>query len=679
MSPQTVVSEKNIYTPESELFSEDFIDLLDKAEQWQAIFPSDRLLLRTLALAADRFDEGFLLSLLALLDARNRGSLCLTVDTQVLCERFRFADNPQELADKVIDRTADFRLENRSDSEKEPFCPVVLHNENGVERLYLHRYRHFERRLQQQLDRFFTLNTPLLPDTQTVQQVLQEILVEKPVLTPSGTPVQLNELQKRALLLAGFQQTVVVSGGPGTGKTSVVVALLRYLLRCGFNPETVALAAPTGKAAQRMTESLRLGLNTLSEKTAEEQKLLQVEGQTIHRLLGFHGGTGFFKFHSENPLQLKLVVIDEVSMVDVELMAQLLEAIDPANTKLILLGDKDQLPSVSAGAILRDLLSSEEGVQYSPEVVDYLKTVDPGSCEGINTVNKIQDGLTDRAVVLEKTYRSQQQILDVAEKINTGQIPVLEKADTVKGCLELEGVKQYVGNHGNETGYLDDRNALLQEWAKTALTGTGEYAAVLKELKNFDVQQLNGESFSKEPAQKFDRLFLALNGFRILTMLRGGLLGVRLINRQMARIVRPQLDWKGSDELFHGMPVMILRNDYRQNLFNGDIGVVLRAKGGVYWAVFPQGERYKAYPPAQLPQNEQAFAMTVHKSQGSEYGKVLFVFPPKKECLLLTKEIFYTGVTRAKDGVLIYAGDGVVQEAVKHAVQRESGLHVPGR
>jgi exodeoxyribonuclease V alpha subunit len=520
-----------------------------------------------------------------------------------------------------------------------------------------------------------------------LRAILQEVLVEQP-LRFDGRPAQLNHDQRLALGLALLRRFAIISGGPGTGKTSIVFTLLRCLARRGIPPERMALAAPTGRAAQRLTEALHSGLNSLkpAPETGPDASLKGLTARTLHQLLGYQPSRATFRHHAENQLVVDAIIVDEVSMVGVELMAQLFQATAPT-TRLILLGDKDQLPSVEAGAILAALVPADGLPRYSDEMLGRLSEILPDvpvpAPAGLHPLRNI-------LVVLEENYRSEKAILEVAQAVNrqdaqvADRIPrvVLSKADprvaprdpafptdasfgdleSHGGCWLLEPVR----------GGTAEWRRVLTQWAEhhflTSPSGEESYSDLIA-----GCEAPGADEVSAEQGSRLDSLFALLGQGRILTLVREGPWGCSGINQFLEQLLRPRLDPASPGRLFAGAPVLIGRNDYGRQLFNGDVGITLRS-GAAYRVVFQRLGGYVSWPADSLPVHDLAFALTVHKSQGSEYGHVLLVLPPEGGRRLLTKELIYTGITRAKHSVVICADKETLRFSIGRKVEREAGM-----
>lgn len=502
-----------------------------------------------------------------------------------------------------------------------------------------------------------------------------------------GNHVQLKGNQQIALALALLQNFVVLSGGPGTGKTSIVFVLLRCLLRNGIKAESIALAAPTGLAAQRLTEAVRKGFIALpneAQASGPDAALKNVAAQTLHRLLQYQPSRGTFRHHANNPLPFDVVIVDEISMVGLVLMAQLFQAVKP-EAKLILLGDKDQLPSVEAGAILGHLTPSDGQPCYSEAMGLRLKEMLPNHNLPFNCR---EHWLRDSLVILDENFRSQKQIQEVAHAINAQDETILERMPRCKlpseanptnepgqipsltftelnargGCWHMEMT----------TKSLSDWRRCLRRWAEHSFLTNRHDGSSYADLTR-KCPALRPDP-SSEQRDFLNRIFVLLGQVRILTLIREGLWGCDGINAFVSNRLKPRFGQPQGGRLFAGAPVLITRNDYVRELFNGDVGVALHAAGGGYCVVFKRPDGFLMIPEEALPAHELAFALTVHKSQGSEYGQVMLVVPPEGGRRLLTKEVIYTGITRARDLAILVGSKEALRASIRRKMERTSGL-----
>ncbi|MBL8795207.1 MAG: exodeoxyribonuclease V subunit alpha [Planctomycetia bacterium] len=621
-------------------------------------------------------DEPLQVLLLCLLLALDEGSLCVEASEAGLARRLAWlvddvaAENFARQAASALRQHGYPTLIGR---EVDDGKPVVLRTIGRRWFLYFQKYLKHELLLDVQLRQRLAANDAgaNLPHLRTM---LADVLRVHPILR-GGSPVRLNDDQQRAVALALLRNFVVISGGPGTGKTSIVFTLLRCLARRGVAVERIALAAPTGRAAQRLSDALRAGLDQVpSAQTAEspDAPLRELTAVTLHHLLGYNPSRGIYRHHVENPVPADVVIVDEVSMVGLVLMAQLLQAVSPT-AKLILLGDKDQLPSVEAGAVLASLAPADGQASYSAEVRAAFAQVlpesppPPGAATGL---------LRDALVILEQNYRSQRDILAAAALVNRQDVDAVEALRLERALAPAEPFPPAAPGcwflNLDELGSAQWPRA-LQQWLDQHYLTAGPHGDSYRGLVEACVLPAGGDSpVALQPL--LDRLFAVLGQARILTLVREGPHGCAGINQFLEKLLRPRLDRRLTADLFVGAPVLITRNDPARGLFNGDVGIVLRDASGTRRVVFPRLGGYVSFAAELLPAHELAFALTVHKSQGSEYGRVLLVLPKEGGRRLLSKEMLYTGITRAKEQALIAATPASLQLAVHRRVERESAL-----
>ena len=458
-----------------------------------------------------------------------------------------------------------------------------------------------------------------------------------------ASPIIRDPFQVDAIRAALTEPMLVVSGGPGTGKTSLLVNMLRAMVKTGTDPSRIVLAAPTGRAAQRMSEALVASLATIVDPDENDRGLGRLSGSTLHKLLVYSSRTGGFLYGSRRPIPADVIAVDEVSMVDVVMMDRLFQAIDPQRTRVILLGDKDQLPSVEAGSVLADM---------SP---------DAGSA------------FAQHFVVLKNVYRSAGKLLDLAQAINAGHPVTLRPMDFDQTLTLNAGGWAFVA-----TGDADTMNRHLDRWVMHQYVQRKDdarsYADLVARLgRPFD----SPETIEVDKRSKLiDGLFTVVHRCRILTLLRQGRTGSQTINNRIAAGLRPILDpdCQTDSRLFNGALIMITRNDYARDLYNGDVGLVLRGDDGNYEAWFKRADGMVAFPASGLSDWDLAFAMTVHKSQGSEFEDTLLFLPEDESHRLLTREIVYTAATRASRRLIVCGTAAAFQTALRRKIQRQSGL-----
>ena len=479
--------------------------------------------------------------------------------------------------------------------------PLVLDADG---RLYLHRYFDYERRLAQRIAR--RLSAPSLAVPASTAALLDRLL---PAATaPAG--------QRRAALLALQRPLTIVSGGPGTGKTTTVVNLLA-LMRDAQPDARIALAAPTGKAAARLTDAIRLRIASLPQDLTAN---LPAEASTIHRLLGARPDSNAFRHDAAHPLPLDVLIVDEASMLDLALAARLVDAL-PGDARIVLLGDKDQLAAVDAGAVFAELSSLRD----------------------------------ERAVVLlTENFR-------FAEASGIGRLAADIRAGEAASALAW-----LRAGEDPDVGWIDDdARAPSTQTIERLIAGYAPYLDTLA-----------------APEATLAGRFAAFDCFRVLCAERNGPRGVDGINDLVSRHVRaavaPARAPMGSDaggaSWFFGRPVMVLRNDYVLKLFNGDVGLAFPDEAGTPTVWFPMAAGgYRPVLPVRLPQHETAFATTVHKTQGAEFDDVLLLLPARPS-RVVTRELVYTAVTRSRRRATIAGGAAVFEAALATPTQRASGL-----
>ncbi|MEA9480684.1 exodeoxyribonuclease V subunit alpha [Xanthomonas campestris] len=590
-------------------------------------------------------------------------------------------------------------------------CPLVL--EHGL--LYLRRYREYERRLALGLQRIAAHSPPPF-DAATLAPLFEQLFPQASPLPPGegarrageGTglpePSHHQDRQAQAAALALRRTLLLVTGGPGTGKTTTIARLLLLRIAQAHASNTpaprIALAAPTGRAAERMAESLRAAVaraiaNGIDPALADA---LPTGASTLHRLLGVIQDSPQFRHTADNPLPFDLIVVDEASMVDLPLMCKLVEAVADG-TQLILLGDADQLPSVEAGDVLAAILQAAgPGDTLQPQDADALQpllgSAPPGSTPasiqtGGHTISHTHTGgLAGHRVHLLRGYRQADNfaLTPLADAIRTSD------ADTALALLrsgELAGV------HFHEDGedpLALGRDALLAHWR--ALADAHDPAAALREAGRL----------------------------RLLTAVRAGPQGARGLNARIEQLLAES--GSGARRLgsaspwFQGRLLLITENSYRHGLFNGDVGICLRSEASpfsersdastgtarsdaaassgpshsigtanradpvadrraqgplVAWFEGDGDGQVRGFHPAALPAHESAFAMTVHKAQGSEFDTVWLQLPTR-DARVLSRELLYTGITRARRALHLAGSEAVIRAALERHAARISGL-----
>jgi len=461
--------------------------------------------------------------------------------------------------------------------------------------------------------------------------------------------VEKPDWQKLACAVALRGSVAIITGGPGTGKTYTVARLLALLFAVAPDAaqQRVALAAPTGKAAARLKQSIDKALTELAERVGDKLPLRELTlrmgaARTLHSLLGARPDSRAFAHHRGNPLDVDVLIVDEASMVHLEMMASLLDAL-PAGATLILLGDKDQLASVEAGAVLGDLCHDAQAGRYDGETLEYVQAA---SGETIPT-DFVGDGgaLAQQTVMLRHSRRFGGPIGQLALAVNRGDV------DAAVAVLREGGPVRWIEH--------------AQQQHAIVLAGDG-YRPYLELLKA-GPDGVHGD-WVRAVLQRFE-------AFRILCAVREGEWGVQGLNGaieqrlEQAGLIR-RADW------YVGRPVMVTRNDYGTGVYNGDIGLTLPdpARPGSLRVYFLEGDKVRSVLATRLRHVETAFAMTVHKSQGSEFAHTVLALP-KEGGAVLARELVYTGITRAStEFTLLTPGAAVLGEAILRRTHRASGL-----
>ncbi len=539
------------------------------------------------------------------------------------------------------------------------------------ERLYFKKYHVAEREVFASLQRLIKQNSSSAQKTESIKQVVAAV--------SDSVRFTLSEEQKLAMAVSLLQPFSIISGGPGTGKTTIMGSVLRCLVQLGLETSSMALAAPTGRAAYRMTESLRQGLNkdVIQEITLAEQGLLNLEATTLHRLLGANPSRKQHRYHAGNLLPYKLIVIDEVSMVDMMLMKQLLAAI-PSGCRVILLGDQFQLPSVSSGAVLADLMPDvNQQLPISNKQKTQLHSILPEACHTLLETFEARESddaslLLDCVTVLTDSKRCQADIAELSECVRKGDVAGFMNST----ALHKESEENAEGFYWHNVS-MDNKQwqGHYESWLVKHYFDQGGYKQLMDQVKGIDYKTpLDSHKAT------IDQVFTCIQSNRILTLVNQGEVGTQTINFHACEMMKHQLGVTGHEHLFHGAVIMVRRNDASLNLFNGDVGVLLEVETGpdqtALRAVFPNGSAYLSYSIHVIPEFTAAFAITVHKSQGSEFNHVLMPLPQDTDHRLLSREIIYTGMTRAKQSVQLVGSEAALQAGIRRKNIRHTGLRL---
>ena len=516
------------------------------------------------------------------------------------------------------------------------------------QRLYFSRLAGYEHTLA---SRLLTLSEREIDiDNQSLTRLLSDYF---PI---QSAPKEGLDWQKVACAMAATKGVSVITGGPGTGKTTTVTKLLAILQSLYQSaPLSIKLVAPTGKAAARLSESILGAKQQLKDVIpAAVEPLIPESAQTIHRLLGVKPFTNKFRHNRKNPLHLDVLIIDEASMVDLSLMAKLIEAL-PNHARLILLGDKDQLASVDTGSVMSDLC---QGL-----VLGQTPNYSQARCAELNNVcfdnepqltgGKSEFKLADCIAFLQHSYRftAQSGIGQLALAVNTNN------------SGKLKYVEQEI-NSGQFNDVILDYDIVSKPVEKLVQSAASKYAHYL--------------TLIKEQASPVE-IHKAFSSYQLLAAVREGDYGVNTLNQRIEKQLHLQglINVHPNQRHYVGMPIMIAQNDYQLKLFNGDIGILLLDESEQLKAVFidEQGNQ-RAFSPARLPAHDKVYVMTIHKSQGSEFAYTAMVLPPENQATAgINRQLVYTGITRAKNTFELVADKKVLLKAMAKSVSRASGLY----
>ncbi|WDN90296.1 exodeoxyribonuclease V alpha subunit [Desulfosarcina sp. BuS5] len=501
------------------------------------------------------------------------------------------------------------------------YCPLIMDDD----RLYLYRYWEYEKKLAD------SIRSRVLP--QSCNKICDRInfdFLNKTLAWLFPGQEQAGDRQRAALINVVFNNFTVITGGPGTGKTTVITKIIAILLALAKGGRfKILMAAPTGKAAARLSESITAFKEQIDypDSIRHIRDAIPTETFTIHRMLGTIPNSPYFRHNSDNPLLADLVIIDEASMVDLALMSKLVQAV-PDKARLVLVGDKDQLASVESGSVLGDI-----------------------SSHGDTGASPIRNAIID----LKKNYR-------FSENSGIGKLSRCVKNGDAAGALAA--LKKGEG-------------VIWKKINQAPAQGPYDILELHDNLKESVVKGFSGFLETDDP----DEAIAKLKAFKILSPVKQGPFGVFFLNRIAEQIlfdeglIKPNN--RSSDPWYPGRPVLITRNDYNLQLFNGDIGIIMPAYGSktdrLYAFFSDHSGGARRFLPWILPEHETVFAMTVHKSQGSEFDDVLMILP-EKDTPVLTRELIYTGITRARQSLTILGTEAVLKAAISRRIERASGL-----
>lgn len=504
-------------------------------------------------------------------------------------------------------------------------------------RLYTARALHFEQSIKARLHALHRVE-PI------VHKPFSQISEHWSLLFPSpeSTDEKHNETdwQQVAVVAALHQSLLLLTGGPGTGKTYTVSRMLLSLQLCADQALNIGLAAPTGKAAQRLSESIKANLQELSQYPGLSEAAARIPQQasTVHRLLGLREGRVGCKYHQDNPLPLDVLVVDECSMLDLALFTRLLRAV--SNTcRLVLVGDSAQLPSVESGNVL-PMLTPREHNQLSNQQIEWMSTF------GLALDLPIQSQMTGYAIALQRSRRFDQSLGHLANEIQDSVNDRARAASTWQSYRVLSAQNE-------QFKHIDypQLESQLRAWIEDVFVPLTTLSSANEALK-------------------------AAQQFRLLCVTRQGPMGVNNLNQLIDSALKRRVHVTANQAHYHGRLIMITRNLPSLGLFNGDMGIVWRDQQGRLALHFASanGTNTRVFELERIVDLESVFAMTVHKSQGSEYQHVVVIIPNQGADRLLTNELIYTAITRSKRYVTLVCNESRFIQSIVQKTQRWSGI-----
>lgn len=578
-------------------------------------------------------DMGLFLAAALVSRRKREGHVCLDL-TEAAGELYITDDN-QELICPELSEWIDHLVNSAVVGKPGEFKPLIIDDQA---RLYLHRYWEYQENLVCQI-RQRAAYCPNV-DLDVLKNGLKQLFSPRPIFGDGDAAT--TDWQKVAAFIAVVKAFCIISGGPGTGKTTTIAKILALLIE-QFQPGRlrIALCAPTGKAAARLQEAIAAQIKEMTITDGVRAQIPE-NASTIHRLLGGIPNSPYFRYNRDNRLPLDVVVVDEASMVDLALMSKLVEALD-VRTRLILLGDKDQLASVESGAVFGDMCRIKKTMAFSADISGRYRQAS-GEKLDVSCCDAGESILKDCIVTLTRNYRfdAKSGINKISSLVNKGE------ADMALEMLQRQSFHD-ISMHDLTCG---------ASWARLMspkiIAGFKHYLA------------------ARDPQEALKRF----DTFRVLCALRKGPFGVAQLNLLVERVLAREGLLAPRSKWYAGRPIMITENNYHLRLFNGDVGLILPdvdSRNEVR-AYFPDGEHgFRKIHPRRLSQLETVFAMTIHKSQGSEFDDVILLLPDK-DVPILTKELIYTGVSRARKTADIWCGPMIFHKAITRYIQRRSGM-----
>lgn len=514
-------------------------------------------------------------------------------------------------------------------------------------KIYLQRYFLYETEIIEQINKFINYEKKNLAEAQDI--LLQQKDFIKTLFETTNTSEVLSKEEQinwqLVATLSVLQKNIsIITGGPGTGKTTTMAKILAILYR--NNPDLkVAIAAPTGKAAARMKESLGQARDYLPNLSSDIKKRFDdLEAKTIHRLLGYLKNSPYFRHNKDNTLEYDFIIVDESSMISAPLMAKLLNAVSP-HSRLVLLGDKNQLASVEAGSVFGDIcLAQGEGMNkfssLSAEFINSFITNDEAKIPDEYIDNKPLNKLLDEHIVeLKRSHRF--------------------KADQGIGLFSKALINGYI----SDEDYGNSDNSV------------GEYVRLEENYTSPLLNQFMHKYKTYICEKNISKALIKINEVRFLCAVHEGKYGVKYYNQLIEKYLHSKSLLYPKEGFYENQAILITKNDYSLGLYNGDVGIIRKDKNNILKAWFEGADgELKQILPGFISAFDTVFAMTIHKSQGSEFSSVALILPDDENLSLLTRELLYTAITRAKKEVVVFGRKAVINDASQRKVERASGI-----
>lgn len=632
------------------------IDQIELDSNFLEINKIDLILVDELLKISNCNDQYIKNVLLLMCANNNRGSSCLILESQTFLNKI-YKLIPDFKTEEFIKNIEIGIYDKLIGKNIESFKPIIYYVDKNKHYLYFHKYFKKEQKVK---DIFSSILSNSI-DFEKIEETKIKIIRE--TIHKNYNGLSLNDFQKLAVVISTLNNFTIISGGAGSGKTTTIIIILLALLNVGFNYEDITIATPTGKAANMLKESL-INFNI---KTNQNIKLEELNISTIHRILKYNISKGNFYYNAANKLPYKVIIIDETSMVDIATMAAILEA-TKKDTKLILIGDKDQLPSVDVGTLLPAFIIKNKKPTFTDSCAKMINRN-----FNININLEIENNrLSNRIIFLEGNNRANNDVIKrISESIinNEDILNQFQKKEISKKDIFFKEKNIFLRSSNNENNEI---KFIIKEWVSIY------YSSVV--LENYTFQKLLMEiseiKFSEEKLNSLlEKVFIFLSFAKILTIVKEGITGCNIINNLAYDYLIDITNQQKEASLIAGTPIIVTRNDYANELFNGDIGIVLKNCFNEKKVFFKSINGYKAFDLSSIGNYEFAFAMTVHKSQGSGYNNIFFIIPDNIDNPLLTRETIYTAITRAIENITIYGKEEIFKKAIERRIERESGFY----